>query len=55
MRNVIGSNAKNELKGLRKEFKNEVNEKVRAELMSDIEVLEKKKEDLAKLLGMTCE
>ena len=44
--------AKNKLKGLRKDLKNEVDEEVRAQLMSDIEDTKKRKGDLAKLLGM---
>ena len=44
--------AKNELKGLREDLKNEVDEDVRAELMSDIEGLKKRKGDWAKLLGL---
>ena len=44
--------ANNKLKGLRKDLKNEVDEEVRAQLMLDIEGTKKRKEELAKLLGM---
>jgi len=45
--------SKNELKQLREDLKNEMDDDVRAELMADIEGLKKRKGDWAKLLGLT--
>ena len=48
----LAVDANNKLKGLRNDLKNEVDEEVRAKLMLDIEGTKKRKEELAKLLGM---
>ena len=44
--------AKNELKQLREDLRNEADEDVRVEMMADIEGLKKRKDDWAKLLGL---
>ncbi len=44
--------AKNELRQLRQDLKDEADEEVRAELMADIEGLKKRKGDWARLLGL---
>ena len=44
---------KNELKQLREDLKNEVDDDVRAELIADVEGMKKRKGDWAKLLGLS--
>ena len=44
--------AKNELKELRRDLKEEPDEEVRAELIADIDGLKRRKGDWAKLLGL---
>ena len=44
--------SKNELKLLREDLKNELDEDVRVELMADIEGLKKRKGDWGRLLGL---
>ena len=43
---------KNELKQLREDLKNEMDDDVRAEMMADVEGMKKRKGDWAKLLGL---
>ena len=43
---------KNELKQLREDLKNEMDDDVRAELIADVEGMKKRKGDWAKLLGL---
>lgn len=49
---AMWKDAKDELKKLREEMRNEPDDEVRAELAQDIEGLKNKKEDWAKLLGL---
>ena len=44
---------KNELKQLREDLKNEMDDDVRAEMMADVEGMKKRKGDWAKLLGLS--
>ena len=43
---------KNELKQLREDLKNEMDDYVRAEMMANVEGMKKRKGDWAKLLGL---